>query len=56
MGFFAKIKEGLQKTKENITHRVELVINSFTKIDEDFFEELDAEPGCCARRNVCCAV
>ncbi len=41
MGFFAKIKEGLQKTKENITHKVELVINSFTKIDEDFFEELE---------------
>lgn len=41
MGFFAKIKEGLQKTKENITHKVELVINSFTKIDEEFFEELE---------------
>ena len=41
MGFFAKIKEGLQKTKENLTHKVELVINSFTKIDEEFFEELE---------------
>ncbi|MBR2579514.1 MAG: signal recognition particle-docking protein FtsY [Clostridia bacterium] len=41
MGFFDKIKEGLQKTKENITQKVELVINSFTKIDEEFFEELE---------------
>ncbi len=41
MGFFAKIKQGLQKTKENITQKVELIINSFTKIDEEFFEELE---------------
>ena len=40
MGFFGKIKEGLQKTKENITQKVELVINSFTKIDEEFFEKI----------------
>ena len=41
MGFFDKIKQGLQKTKENITQKVELIINSFTKIDEEFFEELE---------------
>lgn len=41
MGFFQKIKLGLKKTKENITHKIELVINSFTKIDEEFFEELE---------------
>lgn len=41
MGFFEKIKSGLQKTKENITNKIELVVNSFTKIDEEFFEELE---------------
>ncbi len=41
MGFFEKIKQGLRKTKENITQKVELIINSFTKIDEEFFEELE---------------
>ena len=41
MVFFEKIKQGLKKTKENLTHKVELIINSFTKIDEDFFEELE---------------
>lgn len=41
MGFFDKIKEGLQKTKEGFSQKVELLVNSFTKIDEDFFEELE---------------
>lgn len=41
MAFFEKIKEGLKKTKESMMKQVELVINSFTKIDEDFFEELE---------------
>ncbi len=41
MGFFEKIKNGLKKTKDSIMHHVEAVINSFTKIDEDFFEELE---------------
>ncbi|MEG1027812.1 MAG: signal recognition particle-docking protein FtsY [Oscillospiraceae bacterium] len=41
MGFFDKIKNGLKKTKESLMEKVELVINSFTKIDDDFFEELE---------------
>lgn len=41
MGFFEKIKEGLKKTKDSMMKQVELVINSFTKIDEDFFEQLE---------------
>ncbi len=41
MGFFDKIKQGLKKTKDNMVKQVELVINSFTKIDEEFFEELE---------------
>ena len=41
MGFFDKIKNGLKKTKDSMIRRVETVIHSFTKIDEDFFEELE---------------
>lgn len=41
MGFFSKIKEGLTKTKDSITGGFNSVINRFTKIDEDFFEELE---------------
>ncbi len=41
MNFFEKIKNGLKKTKDNISEKINLVINSFTKIDEDFFEELE---------------
>lgn len=40
-GFFAKLKNGLKKTKDGFMSRIELLINSFTKIDEDFFEELE---------------
>ena len=41
MGFFSKIKEGLKKTRNSISQSVTSVINSFTKIDEDLFEELE---------------
>ena len=41
MGFFSKIKEGLKKTKDAMISQVEGVIHSFTKIDEDFLEELE---------------
>ena len=41
MGLFSKIKAGLQKTRNTIAQNVNSIINSFTKIDEDFFEELE---------------
>ncbi len=41
MGFFSKIKEGLKKTKQSISDGVTSIINSFTKIDEELFEELE---------------
>ena len=41
MGFFSKIKQGLQKTRDSIANGVNSVINSFTKIDEELFEELE---------------
>ena len=41
MGLFSKIKLGLQKTRNSIANGVTSIINSFTKIDEDLFEELE---------------
>lgn len=41
MGFFDKIKNGLKKTKENMVQKMETVFHSFTKIDEELFEELE---------------
>ncbi|HEX3040345.1 MAG TPA: signal recognition particle-docking protein FtsY [Caproiciproducens sp.] len=41
MGLFAKIKEGLKKTRDNLSKSVESMLNSFTVIDESLFEELE---------------
>ena len=41
MGFFEKLKAGLQKTKDSMIGKIEGLLNSFTKIDEDLFEELE---------------
>ena len=41
MGFFAKLKAGLDKTRKNILRGVDGVLGAFTKIDEDLFEELE---------------
>ena len=43
MSFFSKIKAGLQKTKENFVKQIDLVINSFTKIDDELIEELEEQ-------------
>ena len=40
-GFFEKLKNGLKKTKDGFMSKLELLMNSFTKIDEDFFDELE---------------
>lgn len=40
-GFFAKIKAGLSKTRNNIISSVENVLSAFTNIDEDLYEELE---------------
>ena len=41
MGLFSKIKEGLRKTKESMVKKMQKVVNSFTKIDEELFEQLE---------------
>lgn len=40
-GFFARLKEGLNKTRNSIMGGVDTVLGAFTKIDEDLFEELE---------------
>ncbi len=41
MGFFEKLRNGLAKTKNSMMGRIEALLHSFTKIDEDLFEELE---------------
>ncbi len=41
MGFFDKLKAGLGKTKNAIFGKIDSLLKSFTKIDEDLFDELE---------------
>lgn len=41
MGFFEKLKNGMNKTKTSFDEKINNVFNSFRKIDEDFLEELE---------------
>ena len=41
MGFFSKIKEGLKKTRDNVVGQIDSMLKSFTKIDDELFEELE---------------
>ena len=41
MGFFDKIKQGLTKTKEAFTERIDSVFINFRKVDEELMEELE---------------
>ncbi len=41
LGFFARLKAGLTKTRENIVKGIDRVFSGFSSIDEDFYEELE---------------
>ena len=41
MGFFKKISDGLKKTRDSFMGALTGLVNSFTKIDEELFEELE---------------
>lgn len=41
MGFFDKLKQGMNKTKSSFDEKINHVFKSFKKIDEDFLEELE---------------
>ncbi|MEE0946269.1 MAG: signal recognition particle-docking protein FtsY [Acutalibacteraceae bacterium] len=58
MGFFGKIKAGLAKTRSQLANNINTVINSFTKIDEELFEELEeilvlSDIGCVTAEQIC---
>lgn len=41
MGWFEKLKEGLSKTRSNITDKIEEILSINKKIDEELYEELE---------------
>ncbi len=41
MGLFSKLKSGLKKTRDAVVGQIDSMLKSFTKIDEDLFEELE---------------
>lgn len=40
-GFFARLKEGLTKTRNNIVSGIDSIFSGFSAIDDDFYEELE---------------
>lgn len=40
-GFFARLKNGLKKTRDNIVNGIDAVFSGFSSIDEEFYEELE---------------
>lgn len=58
MGLFSKIKEGLKKTRDGVVSQINSMLKSFTKIDEELFEELEellvmADVGVHTAENIC---
>lgn len=41
MGLFSKIKAGLKKTRDGVVGQIDAMLKSFTKIDDELFEELE---------------
>ena len=40
-GFFARLKEGMNKTRNNIVSGIDSVFSGFSAIDDEFYEELE---------------
>ncbi len=58
MGLFSKISNGLKKTRDSFSGAVNSIISSFTKIDEELFEELEeslilADTGVATATEIC---
>jgi fused signal recognition particle receptor len=41
MGFFDRLKEGLSKTRKGISEKIDQVLVSFGKVDDELFDELE---------------
>ena len=37
-GFFAKLSQGLSKTRDNIVKGIDSVFNGYSSIDDDFYD------------------
>ncbi len=42
MGFFDKIKKGLERTKKSFVHNIETIVIGYAEIDEEFLDDLEA--------------
>ena len=41
IGFFEKLKQGLDKTRKEMVDKIDGILNSYSKIDEELFEDLE---------------
>ena len=41
LGFFARLKAGLAKTRNNIVAGMDAVFHGFSSIDDDFYDEIE---------------
>ncbi|SHI81179.1 signal recognition particle-docking protein FtsY [Geosporobacter subterraneus DSM 17957] len=41
LGFFARLKEGLTKTRQGIADKVDQVLKTYKKVDDELFEEIE---------------
>ena len=42
MGFFSKLRKGLEKTKGSLLKNIETVVRGYARIDEDMYDDLEA--------------
>lgn len=42
MGFFDKLKQGLEKTRKSFTEKIEQLVTGYATIDDEFLEDLEA--------------
>ena len=42
MGFWDKLKTGLEKTRHGFTEKIEQLVTGYAKIDDEFFDDLEA--------------
>ena len=42
MGFFSKLRKGLEKTKHSLIQNIETVVRGYAKIDDDMYDDLEA--------------
>ena len=40
-GLFARLREGMTKTRESITHAIDQLVGVYKELDDDFYDELE---------------